>query len=98
RLQYHGVIAPRAGRRPSEAQRVAQLDEVLARVRPLDAGVGEVLQPHRQLMLALSPEAAAEGEVVAGVERRAEALVAAAIDRQQDVGADARLEEPAATP
>jgi hypothetical protein len=56
--------APAGDPRASQRTREAQLNEVGARVRPLDAGVGEVLQAKRQLMGVLVAEAVADRDVI----------------------------------
>ena len=84
-----------AGTQELEVVRVAQLYEVLAGVRVLDPGIGEVLQAQGQLVLRRLAEVQAHGQVVAEIERCAEAFVATAIDRQEHIGSYTGFKEPA---
>ena len=86
-------LTAEAGR--AERHRPAQLNEVLAGIRVVDPRVREVLQAQRPLRTS-ARGAITHADVIAEVERSAEALVARAVDRRQNVGADARFDEPAA--
>src|SRR6185312_4714514 len=78
----------------SEAPPIAQLHEVLARVRASDAAIGIVLETQAQLLSRPGAEAATDRQVITEVQPCAEALLAAVVFRRQQVDADRAFEEP----
>ena len=60
----------------------------------LDPAIGKVLEPQRQVMLALRTEVEAQRQVVAEIEAGGEAPVVGAVDPAHQREADAGLREP----
>src|SRR2546423_14728824 len=66
-----GGMKHSSGGESIEVTDVAQLDEVLAGIRMLDAGIGEMLQPQHHLVLLRLAEGIARSHVASEAERAA---------------------------
>src|SRR5437660_9960198 len=88
---FHSWAARRPGCGSDSVEVVLepQQQEIDARVRVADAGVRQVLEAHRDVV---ALEAIADAELVAELEARAQAQVAAAIRAGKQVAADPGLD------